>query len=259
MDKTKTSIDHRELLRKSFDKIRVNNPFAEDIVCRWDGFPHVIPAKGYAIKERYIAEKYLRETAKRFLVQKNDRLRNEENERRIAKGVGKMNRWQEEQTFESDLYANWPQKQIQAIKELGLYGGIAEEYGMDRVPLDAPAVQPIDPNTSLIEQLDRPEMSAGQLSHDKTVGEEPLTLEQAQEIEHPTLNITPTESVPHFTTPETATASTADVTSGGTMPSLIDDLEGKSQPQLRAIAKEKGLPTEKTDKKADLIAQIQAA
>ncbi len=229
MDKTKSSIDHRELLRKSFDKIRINNPFAEDIVVRWDGFPHVIPANGYAIKERYIAEKYLKETAKRYITQKNDMARNKENERRIQHGGAKMNRWMEEVTFEQDLYANWPTKQVQAIKELGLYGGVAENYGMDRVPGEGVMAEAPDPNMSIIEQLEKPDFDNSPLTNSAVSGEQKLTM-------------TPLEEANQAKTP---------------INDLISVLENKSQMQLRSIAKAQGITTHNTDKKADLIAMIQ--
>lgn len=215
----KQSIDHRELQRKSLDKIRINNPFNEDIIVRWDRFPHVVPKQGYAIKERYIAEKYLRETAKRILTQRNDKLRDEENKRRIDKGQGKMTRHQDEVQFETDLYANWSQKQLQVIKEYNLYGGIVEEFGMAYLPQDS-SVSPIDPSKSIIEQLESPETPTQELTRK---AEEELTLNSVD--------------TPPTTTPD----------------SFIDSLESKNVFQLQKIAKEKGFETQKTDKKADLI------
>lgn len=223
MDKTKSSIDHREAQRKSLDKIRINNPFNEDIVVRWDRFPHIVPKQGYAIKERYIAEKYLREVSQRILTQRNDKLRNEENKRRTDKGQPKMSRYQDEVMFETDLYANWGQKQLEIIKQYNLYGGVVEEFGMAYLPSDTPTS--VDPEKSLIERLEAPETPTQQLTRKSN---EELTLAEQESTPQPSTD------------------------------SLIDNLEGKSQFELRKIAKEKGLTTQKTDKKADLIAAISA-
>jgi hypothetical protein len=62
-------IDHRELERRSQDRLKVLNPTKQDHVVVWDGFVHKVPAGGDAIFPRYIAEKYMREATDRLLIQ----------------------------------------------------------------------------------------------------------------------------------------------------------------------------------------------
>lgn len=226
-DKTKTSIDHREMQRRSLDKIRINNPFDFDAVVVWDGFQHIIPRQSYAVKERYIAEKYLREMAERIITEGADLAAVKENERRVKSGMSEMDksmRTNEKVTFDTPFYANWGVTKINTIKQYNLYGGIVEEFGMQFLPTEIPQMNQPDPNKGLIDQLDivqQPSPVAPTISH-------PLTQPQS----------TTTPIMP----PETPKVE-----------SLIDSLEGLTQPQLRAMARDKGMETQNTDKKADLI------
>lgn len=206
MDNNKQSIDTRERIRRSMDKIRVNNPFDKPYATLWDGFPHVVPAHGFAIMERYLAEKWLEEQAKRVITERADNAIKAENKRRITSNQLPMDRTRktgEQYEFETPFYANWSETQRQVIKEFGLYGGIAQEYGMDYMP-EMPKKNK-ELSTSIIDDLEK-----------MTTTSMPSVVE----------------------------------------PSIIDDLEGKDVFTLHKIAKEKGLETDKSDKKADLIRAI---
>lgn len=222
MNNNNQSIDARERVRKSFDKIRVNNPFDKPYSTIWDGFHHVVPAHGFAILERFLAEKWLEEQCKRIITERADGSIKAENKRRVDNGMAVMDKTRktgEQYEFETPFYANWTTQFPAIIKEFGLYGGIAQEYGMEYVP-QAPQVNNQIVG-SLIDELER----------------QPVAQMNAQVM--PVMTSPPTE-----------------VTVGST--SLIDSLESKSQPALRKIAKEKGIETKNTDKKADLIAKISA-
>lgn len=214
MDKTRTSIDHRELQRRSLDKIRINNPFDDDRTTFWDGFPHVVKAHSYAIKERYIADKWLREQAKRIITERADNAIKDENKRRVDRGMSPMDHTMktgEQMGFEGKFYAGWNTTQVEVIKEYGLYGGIAEEYGMDYVPgYEEP--QKASPMTTLLDSLEKEPAGA------------------AKQV---------------YTKPETVA-----------MTDTVDSLENMNQFQLRKMAKERGIATQKTDKKEDLIRQL---
>lgn len=203
------SIDTRERIRKSFDKIRVNNPFDVPYATIWDGFHHIVPAHGYAILERFLAEKWLEEQCKRIMTENGDKAVKAENKRRVENGMAVMDKTRktgEQYEFETPFYAGWTTRFAEVIKEYGLYGGIAQEYGLEYVP-QQPA-KSRDLNSSLIDEL---------------------------------------EAAP-------ASIKVAPVTTGN----LIDNLEGKDVFTLRKMAKEKGIETEKTDKKTDLIKAISA-
>ncbi len=156
MDNQRQSIDTRERIRKSFDKIRVNNPFDVPYSTIWDGFHHVVPAHSFAILERFLAEKWLEEQCKRIITETADRAVKTENKRRVANGMALMDKTRktgEQYEFETPYYANWTSTFKDVIKEYGLYGGIAEEYGLEYVP------QKVQQNNqvvgSLIDELEK--------------------------------------------------------------------------------------------------------
>lgn len=211
MQNQTNSVDHRELVRKSFDKIKVINPFDKPYSTVWDGFHHVVPAKSFAILDRFLAEKWLEEQCKRIITEGADNAVKAENQRRIKNGMAIMDKTRktgEQYEFETPFYANWTANFNTIIKEYGLYGGIAQEYGMEYVPQVAPQDNRIV--GSIIDELEK--------------------------------------------TPEPIKYAPQPIQTG----SIVDQLEGKSQFELRKIAKEKGIETAKTDKKADLISSIRA-
>ena len=201
------SIDQRERVRKSFDKIKVLNPTDRDRSTVWDGFHHIVKAHSYAILDRFLAEKYLEEFCKEIITQRADSAVKAENKRRVENGMAIMDKTRktgEQYEFETPFYANWNASFPAIVRELGLYGGIEQEYGLEYVPQAPPQ------NTQIVGSL-----------------------------------IDDLEKTP-------APIKVAPASPGG----LIDNLEGKSQFELRAIATQKGIATEKTDKKEDLIRQI---
>ncbi len=137
MNNNSQSVDTRERIRKSFDKIRVNNPFDVPYSTGWDGFHHVVPAHGYAILDRFLAEKWLEEMCKRLITEDADRAVKAENERRVRNGMAIMDKTRktgEQYEFETPFYANWTSRFSEVIKKYKLYGGIEQEYGMDYIP-----------------------------------------------------------------------------------------------------------------------------
>lgn len=204
------SIDVKERVRKSLDKIRINNPFDYDLTVVWDGFFHVIRAKSFAIVERYLADKYLMEQCKRIITERTDKLMKEEDARRKSNNQLPMDRTMltgEKLAFESEHYLGWTSRFKDIIKEYGLYGGIAEEYGMQYVPQEAPKNAPM--HSSLIDEMEEAD------NEPRMATNQPV-------------------SVPNER-------------------SLVDELENKDVFTLKKIAKERGIVTEKTVKKDELI------
>lgn len=212
MDKTQTSIDHIELERRSHDKIKVNNPFDDDRPVRWSGFYHPVPAHGSAVLERFLADKWLEEQAKRIITENADKAIKDENKRRTSGGMAEMDKTMktnEQASFESPYYANWQNKFKEVINQYGLFGGMVEEYGMQYIPTaQSGAGEQQLPNASLTDSL--------------AVAPSPTPIPVPPTPEPPTTTIT-------------------------------DQLEGKTQPELRGIAKSRGIATENTMKKADLL------
>ena len=239
------SIDLRERQRRERNKHRVNNPFTQDRYVVWDGFSHLVPANGFAILEEFLTNKYLTETALWVINQKASNAITEENARRKTNNQLPMDRTRktgEQLEFETPFYVDGglytQNEQIlqQAqniatdrdrmifiiVKEYNLYGGLVEEFGMYQ-----PLQQPKDSNqisVSITESLNSPAMSTGPT----VIRHEGGSLDG--------INDNPTVS--------------------STSNSITDELQAKDVFTLRKLAREKGIETEKTDKKADLIAKL---
>ena len=150
-DKPK-SLFHQELERRANDLIKVFNPTDKDYIVEWsrrDGSKLFrVPAKSDAILIRYIAEKYLQEMFDKLMVDKANAAVIAENEKRIAKGMEEMTKWKDQVRFESQYY----NPSLEESKKLlaTLYGGVVQEFGVDRagamqaadqIPTDKPAFQ----------------------------------------------------------------------------------------------------------------------
>lgn len=217
MDNNAKSIDAIERERKSLDKIILNNPFDDDRVTYWQRFPHVVPAHGTAIKERYIATKWLEEQAKRIITEEADQAVKEENERRRSNNQLPMDRTRktgEQLEFESQFFTGWQEKIVETIKKYGLYGGVAEEFGLNYTPLS---------------------------TEQRTMPNDTPLLDKLEDYTPPPLPPLNPDPVPVRTPAD-----------------ILDTLEGKSQPELRSIAKARGITTKNTDTKAELIKMISA-
>jgi hypothetical protein len=77
----------------------------------------------------------------------------EENERRVSKGMAKMNKWEDQPVFESQPEYNMNNQDLRL--EIGgmLIGGIVEQYGQDSI--DSPMSDSIDPRPMIDRLIDR--------------------------------------------------------------------------------------------------------
>ena len=131
----------------------INNPFDEDRIVIWDGFPHVVPAHSFAILEEFLTNKYLTETALWVINKTADEAVIKENERRRTNNQLPMDRTRktgEQLEFEAPFYVdgtlytndqqilqlaqNLPTDRERMIfiivKQYNLYGGLVEEFGL---------------------------------------------------------------------------------------------------------------------------------
>lgn len=224
------SIDHRELERVSHNKIRVNNPFDDVRTVVWDGFHHPVPAHGYAILDQFLAFKYLEEQAILIMNQTGIQAVRDENKRRVTSNqlpLDRTTKTGEQLGFESPYYLD-PSLYTQDPTILE----VAQEIGNSRDRMIFVICQAKGLNGGLVEeygmqyapQANKPK---GGLSWKDVVNRLPgVKPEVAQAPINPVV--------------------TSDVT----------DLNSLSQPKLRSMAKNMGIESEKTDKKADLIAKI---
>ena len=231
-----TAFDLREMERRSQDQIIVNNHSDEPQTVLWNSFVHTVPPHSYAIFPRYLAEKYLTEQTARILNEITKKAIKEEDERRLSKGMARLNRDSlslELENFEMKYYTDprmhtEDESTLQEFNSLpsaiplnqrmqwlivklhGLFGGIDREFGLEYIDVNMPK---LNPNLSLIEILNK--------------------------------------EVP------TTSFKKAEVKSSPLAPD-ITDLMSKDVFTLRKIAKEKGLTPEKTATKEDLIRSITA-
>ena len=131
----------REAERKANDLLRVYNPTDQDYVVEWDRRDGVkrfrVRSKQEEVLVRYIAEKYIHEMYSKIITEKSDKSIIVENQRRIERGMSKMDLWKEQPDFESRFYLP-DQKQIDEIIAL-LYIGVEREYGIDAEMPEEPA------------------------------------------------------------------------------------------------------------------------
>jgi hypothetical protein len=180
-----TSIDHRELERKSRDTLAVYNPTDEDYTVYWDGFGFVIPratkdnghGPGIAYLPRYIAVNYLSQMTDKLIMDEVNRRVREENEDRIKKRKqNAMNHWEERLIFERSLM---PDNEILRKQWLPtLFKGIVDQYGATTLPQQREGgrqrdLRPLD--EQLLEEMDRtytpPQPPSPERDHDAAVQE----------------------------------------------------------------------------------------
>lgn len=219
----------KEMARRSQDRIRVYNPLLEDYTVLFDGIGFVIPNRnkdtghglGMAVVLFYVAENYRTQMIDKILTEKMDEAIRLENESRLAKGMLPMTKFigGEELAFANGLRTD----NIEARRRLipVIWKGLAERYGTEN----------------------RVESQSGKPKDDRPLDErlmDEVNLNQSPEVEEDFEEL----------------AKEIDTTSIKGLTPLTSDLESKDVFTLRKIAKEQGIETEKTSKKADLIAQI---
>ena len=133
------SVDHREMARRSNDRLRVINPTNEDFVVTWDSFKHIIPSqtrdlgygKGQTVLPRYLANNYFTHMVDKLINDEASAKIAEENTKRVNRGQEKMTSWQEQLAFETKFSTgNFElRKKFMAM----LWGGVEEEYGLEAV------------------------------------------------------------------------------------------------------------------------------
>lgn len=202
-EEQKPSIIHRELERRSQDRLRVANPTSEDYEVIWDGYVFKVAANETAVFPRYIADKYTREMTDRIITDMADSKMDEANDKREGEGKEKMTPQQREV---KELRTSNEALRDYLKKKLLL--GVVEEHGV--------GVQKAKG------ELAKPKL-------DRRLQTELDDLLKEPEVKEPKKE--------------------ADVENE-------ENLKSKSQFELRKIAREMGVETKKTDKKAEIIDAI---
>lgn len=145
--KTKRTEDivRAELERKSRDLYKIFNPTNQDfeVMLNIKISPEVwtVPAKegsqyGELIAPWYVADKYFEEMSQKIITAKSDRAVVDENDKREAKGLDKMDLHTAQPRFENRNLLSLTSKRDQVIKILN--GGLVKEYGIgSQVPQQA--------------------------------------------------------------------------------------------------------------------------
>ena len=217
----------KELERSSKDRIRVYNPTEQDFDVYNDGYRWTVPAKnrdngfgeGQQVFPRYLAVSFVQKLCDKIFMNDMDQAVKKENDRRVEKGLAKLNKWEEQAPFEIE-YSQITEENKTKRKEMmmSMWLGIEEEYGADMIKER--------------EQRPRPQSDDDFL---KGLSSRRATVKPEIGLELPKAS----QALP----------AQQEV-------SALDELRSKNQFQLRAIAKEKGLETDKSDKKADLIERL---
>ena len=220
----------KEMARRSQDRIRVYNPLAEDYTIRFDGIGFVIPNRnkdmghgnGMAVVFRYVAENYRTQMIDFILTSKMDEAVRLENETRQSKGMLPMTKFVggEELQFSQTMRTDNEEARRKLIPIIWL--GLAERYGVET----------------------RSESLSGRAKDDRPMDE--ILTEQLEKQG----GIMPKQAVENI---ETA-ASTTPKETLATDP--LDDLRNKNVFAIAKIAREKGIETQRTDKKEELLKKI---
>ena len=131
------SLIHREMARKAQDIHRVKNPTNADYNLTWDGYIHKIPANSTADLQTYLVDKYLREMTDKILLQKQEQVVKDENDRRRSRGEKEMEKYQGgeqpilEGKFAIEQGIGNPDARMKVYQEL--YVGLVKEYGVERI------------------------------------------------------------------------------------------------------------------------------
>lgn len=149
-----------ELERSSKDTWMVINPTEQDFIVWWNksapngGERWTIPninkdmgnGKGQRTVPQYIMVNYVENMTKHIMTSFSDQAVKDENDRRVSKGMAKMNKWEEQLVFETQPEYNLNNEQRKEEIALTLVKGIVEHYGMDTqddVNQDAPETRPM--------------------------------------------------------------------------------------------------------------------
>lgn len=164
-DSERQSAIHREMYRKSLDKIRVYNPTEQDHVVVWDGFKHVIPSKhkdmgwgkGERVVDRYIAEKYCRDMKNKLIYEQGE----EFVEKLIERATEDMRiKYQTDPYEKQRLYNQAPsindEKLIKKIYDT-LWLGVEEKFGIDEIVEENDGIEDNRPvEERILLDMDRP-------------------------------------------------------------------------------------------------------
>lgn len=204
---------HREMERKSNDRIRIYNPTDEDFAVWNNGLKWIIPNKsrdvgygdGQYVCPRYIANTYLTHMTDHILTKQMDEAADLENEKRREKGQPEMTKYAggDLERFQMSWRIDDPAKRQPIMREIWL--GVEEEYGIDEAVEEQKVRDERPSDEKFIESLDFPVRKAPEMPKN----------------------------------------------------GVSENLGDKSLFDLRKMAREKGIDVKLTDKKLDLIRELE--
>lgn len=217
----------KELERSSKDRIRVYNPTDQDFDVYNDGYKWTVPNKskdvgfgeGQQVFPRYLAISFVTKCADRIFFDKMDEAVKKENDRRVEKGLARMNKWEEQAPFEIEFSTITEENKLKRRELMSImWMGIEEEYGADSIKEQAKAPKRETDDDFLRKLASR---------------KAPTMPVKAPEINE-VMDVPPKASNPTYAT----------------------ELESKNAIQLQSIARKQGLEVSKTDKKDELIKRL---
>lgn len=214
----------KELERSSRDRIRVYNPTTQDFDVYNDGYRWTCPNKdkdtgfgaGQQVFPRYLAVAFVQKLCDKIFMDKMDEAVKAENQRRVERGLAKMNKWEEQAPFEIE-FSTITEENKAKRKELMsiMWLGIEEEYGADMIK----------------ERAERPKVQTDEEFLKS------LSSRKAPVVPKNGLDLPKASNVP-------------------AAQSALDELRNKNPIQLQSIARKQGIEVNKTDKKDALIAKL---
>lgn len=163
-----SELDRRERQRQSMDQILVKNILNEKFRVVYDGISWIVSPLAKRVFPRYLAKHFTKKLTDYILITKADQAIEEENKRRIEKGMSVMTKYHggEQQVFEGQFKVNNPHLRRDLYKQIWL--GIFQEYGLDEIAPEPEAESGLyeDDDSVFLDSLDaRVEMTDDEPIH----------------------------------------------------------------------------------------------
>ena len=128
--------DHKELERRSNDRVIIRNPTNQDFPLTYNNLVHTVPSvdkdlgfgPGSLEVSRYLGMHYLKHMTDKIMMDRIDVAVRAENKRREGAGMPRLTHWEERKPFEDAIAKPQDPKQRAEVMK-ALYGGVVKEFG----------------------------------------------------------------------------------------------------------------------------------